>query len=122
MPVPKSLKGLIGLKNNKIFLRRLTRLPVGCSKAERVKVLNKGDKKMRMLLIHILHQVMAGEIPLRKQDHSALMNSGKVDYLNEHFQDLDNVKRLLRAADSEQKEVLSGVNNYHILLSHLWFL
>lgn len=86
------------------------------SKAERAKVINAASRKQRMLLIHVLHHVMAGGIPLLKVDHDIIVKSGKLDYLEDHFEDAENSEKLLQASDSEQKTVLTGVNNYHVLL------
>ena len=108
------------LKKNRVFLRRLWRLPFGTSKAERVKALNSGDKKQRHLLIHILHQIIKGEIPMKKEHSPVILQSGKLDFLQKHFLDSSDVKRLITSTDQEQKQVLSKVNNYHVLLYRLF--
>ena len=122
MPVPKQVQKQIALKVNRTFLKQLYRLPFGSSKVDRAKALNKGNLKQRMLLIHILHQIMKGEIPLRKEDSSVINQSGKLEYLKQHFQDKEDVQHLLAMNDAEQKKVLAGVNNYHVLLHKLFNL
>lgn len=120
--VPPAVKRQIAKKANRIFLRRLYRLPYGCSKADRVKALHTGSQKQRMLLIHVLHQVALGEIPIRRQDKHVVTQSGKSNYLDSHFQDPDDVKNLLAMTDAEQKSVLAHVNNYHVLLFQIFNL
>lgn len=117
---PKSVVNALKLKKNRIFLRRLWRLPFGTSKVDRVKALNSGDKKQRHLLIQVLHQILKGEIPMRKEDSSVILQSGKLAFLQEQFGEAADVKRLLTATDKEQKDILSQVNNFHILLYFLF--
>jgi len=120
MKVPERIKKHLVVKENRLFLKSLYRLPAGASKAERLKALNKGDKKSRMLLIHVLHYVMNGEIPLKKADFPILQKSGKIDFLNYNFRDCDNVGRLLKESDKSQKEILGSVTNFHVLLHSLF--
>ena len=118
----QQIKKLVAKKANRIFLRHLYRLPFGSSKADRVKALNKGDVHQRMLLIHLLHKIMLGVIPMRKEDEQVIIQSGKLDYLTHHFHDKDDVLLLLAKKDPEQKSVLAGVNNYHVLLHKIFNL
>lgn len=120
--VSKSVLSALKLSKNRIFLRQLFRLPYGSKKSERMKTLNLGDKKQRHLLIHILHQIIKGEIPMKKEHSSIVLQSGKVDFFQKHFLETSDVRRLLTSTDQEQKEVLAKVNNYHVLLYRLFNL
>lgn len=107
---------MIATKASRTFLRHLFRLPIGSSKGDRVRALNKGDQRQRMLLIHLLHQIVTGEIPLRKEDAPILQQSGKLPFLMRHFHEEGDVQRLLAMNDPEQKKVLANITNYHVLL------
>lgn len=120
LKVPLKVKTQIVKKENRNFLKRLYKLPLGASKADRLKVLNKGNKKNRLLLIHVLHHVMNGEIPLKKTDFPVLQKSGKIEFLNNNFLNCDSVARLLKESDKEQKEILGSVTNFHVLLYSLF--
>lgn len=116
---PKRVIKALAVKKNREFLRSLFRLAPGTKKPDRLKALNKGDKKQRQLLIHILHHLTKGDIPVHKQFQALLIQSGKMDFMTEHFLSDDSVNRLLSATDAEQKATLAQVNNYHALLHHL---
>jgi|SRR5450755_1991028 hypothetical protein len=115
--IPANVTNALKVNSNWAFLRRLYRLEENGKKTkpDRVKVMNDGTKGQRMLVIHMLHQVMSGEIPIKAADYELLKKSGKLDYMNTHFQDEDDVRRLLKASDSHQKTVLAGVSNFHLL-------
>lgn len=118
--VPESLKAGLLIKKNRSFLRRLFRLPAGATKEERGRVLNSGSKEQRSLLIHILHQIVKGIIPMQAKHSQVILQSGKVKFLRQHFLLKENVKSLLGKSDQEQKEVLIQVNNFHVLLNRLF--
>jgi hypothetical protein len=115
--IPANVINALKVNSNWVFLRNLYRLEESGkrSKSHRVKLLNSGTKGQRMLVIHLLHQLMAGEIKIKKADHDLLVKSGKLDYLNEHFQDKADVRRLLKESDAHQRSVLARVNNFHLL-------
>ena len=117
--VPGLLQHQIRERENRLFLRRLYRLEPGASKRQREKVLNSGNKQKRMLVIQLLHQIWKGEIPLRKEHESAINQSGKIKFFMDNFQNAEDVKKLLKASNREQKQVLADVNNYHILFAPL---
>jgi ABC-type uncharacterized transport system ATPase subunit len=70
--VSNKVKKALKVKSNIQFLHRLSLLPPGTSKKERVKTLNKGNQAQRKLAISVLHYVMTGAIPMRKDDFSVL--------------------------------------------------
>jgi hypothetical protein len=116
-PLPANVTKALKVNSNWVFIRNLYRLEDSekKSKSDRVKVLNGGTKGQRMLVIHLLHQCMKGVIKISKADHDLLKKSGKIDYLDRHFQDEIDVRRLLKASDAHQKSVLAGVSNFHLL-------
>jgi hypothetical protein len=116
--VSKKLTKALFKKKNKVYLRRLFNLPQGTSKGNRLKVLRKGTKEQRQLLIHVLHHVLSGQIPMRGKDFPLIAR--KMNFLNSHFQTEDAVRALLSSADSAQKEVLGQVTNFHVLLYSLF--
>lgn len=120
--VLKRVKEALKLKKNRDFLRRLFRIPPGTKSSDRLRVLNSVEKKQRVLLIHVIHQIVKGEIPMRKEDSSIILQSGKLQFLQKNFLEPEDVKRLLLSTDKEQKEVLGKVNNYHVLLYRLFHM
>ena len=114
---PQSLVKKLKKKSNWLFLRRLYRLGSSASKASRLKALNSGNKAQREFLVEMLHHAVTGQIPIKSSHRAVINKSGKKKFLYEHFSD---VSDLLNSSDNRQKEVLVQVNNYHVLLHHVF--
>jgi len=118
MVVPQKLKRALFQKKNKSFLRRLFNLPQGTGKRTRQKVINKGNKGQRKLLINVLFYIISGEIPMRQIDFPLI--SRKISFLNRHFQTEEAMKSLLSSSAATQREILGQVPNYNVLLHSLF--
>jgi hypothetical protein len=122
MKTPQGITEMMQGSNNRRFLRHLYRLPATATRVSRVKALNTGSKKQRCLLIHVLHQVLTGVIPVPPHHKKAFLATSpqKAKHLNKHFITDDAVRRLLNQTDREQRDILADVNNYHILLYNIF--
>jgi heterodisulfide reductase subunit A-like polyferredoxin len=109
----KSLEKALKVKKNLVYLRRLFFLPKGEGKVNRLKALRNGSAKQRRLVVVLLHYVISGQIPLRRE-HFPLI-SKKMTFLNGHFRKHEDMQRLLKSTDAEIKEVLGKVTNFHVL-------
>ena len=121
VPVPPTLQKQIQEKDNANFLREVYRLRPGASKAEREKVLNSGNKKKRMLLIRVLHQIMKGEIRQKRETVALLeRDQANMNHLVKKFEESESVQLLLKANDRIQRQILSEVTDYHLILQPLF--
>jgi hypothetical protein len=115
-PVAKALAA----RANRNFFRGLYDLPPQATKSERKLALNRATKLQLQLMIHVLHHVMSGAIPIPKDLGNGIVKSGKINFLNHHFRSQKSVARLLSLPEDEQRLVLVQVNNYHALFHSLF--
>jgi hypothetical protein len=68
----------------------------------------------------VLHHIITGEIPIRKEHFERIKSSKRLNFLQQHFRNKDNYKRLLTSTVQEQKNVLRQIGTYHQLLYNLF--
>lgn len=93
-------------------------LPKGASRQQRLKALNKGNKKQRKLLIHLIHYALSSQLPMRRLDFHLIER--KLRFLNSHFQNEEDMRRLVSSSDKEQKDVLGSIPSFYGFLYTLF--
>jgi hypothetical protein len=118
---PESVRQLIHIHKNKVFLRRLYRLEgVKADRSKKNKILNSGTKGQLNMLLHLIRSVVTKDIPIKRDHFDRIKKSKILNFLHRHFAEKDSFKKLLGSAVTQQREILRKINVYHQLLFNMF--